>query len=828
MKQAKKRLSILSMLMVIVMVVSVFAGCGAEDESTSGSTVAPSESTAAPSESTAAPSESTAAPSESTTAPSESTTAPSGTAGDGNQEPTVPPIGYKFGFLQGTLNKVSYFNGQMSSSYLAMTENAEEAVDVYVETVTGGYRLYFMDGQTKTYIEVALRSGKTDKADPKLVTEPTCVYTYNEELNIYVTRLGNVEFFLGSYSNYDTISASALYYITGDKAADADETQFLARLYSEENLPTVPQRVEDNAEAILDAANALQEGKVLKGGQYSLTGKVVSIDTPYDEQYKNITITIQITDDEDNRTICCYRLKGTGIEDLAVGYTVTVTGVIRNYKGSIQFIDGCKPTTIISGTPDETPDPNPGQTPAAPQPAEVATEAELRAAVEAQKAKIKLTANIALTTKLSINYDVEIDGQNNTISGYPIYVNAAKVTIKNVKFQDADDENDRASFLSIGSAIETLLIDGCSFKDTQWDAVQITPASGKITISNCSFEQSKAVPSDNKSRFIHIEAGSYNANVEITLTKNTFGASTYITEALIDIDYINKAGINLGGDNVVVDTVGDIYICSESAARSMTVEEAYLALANVTPFEKPTTAKDILDAVENLEVNETLPGGTYSLTGEIIGVDTAWSSEYQNITVTIKVDGDTRSVKCYRLSGTGADKLKIGDTITVTGELVKFAYADSLDNWIYEFKAGCTVSNIVAAPEAPEADASIAFESKNRVSQSSDSQVWQCDGITVTNEKASSTSNVGDYTSPARFYKNSSLKIEYNGMTRIVVTCSTPTYATSLGKSLETNGTEVSVSGAVVTITFSTALNSFEFVLSDGQVRVNTIDIYTD
>lgn len=778
MKQAKKRLSLLSMLMVIVMVVSVFAGCGAEDESTSGSTVAPSESTAAPSESTAAPSESTAAPSESTTAPSESTTAPSGTAGDdnqeptapsgtagdNNQEPTVPPTGYKFGFLQGTLNQVLYFNGQMSRSYLAMTGNAEEAVDVYVETVTGGYRLYFMDGQTKTYIEVALRSGKTDKADPKLVTEPTCVYTYNEELNIYVTKLGNVEFFLGSYSDYGTISASALSYITDNKAADADETQFLARLYSEENLPTVSQRVEDNAEAILDAANALEEGKVLKGGQYSLTGKVVSIDTPYSKQYNNITITIQITDDEHDRTISCYRLKGTGIEDLAVGDTVTVTGVIRNYKGTIQFIDGCKPTTIISGTPGETPDPNPGdtpeitlpnieavpetgyvyekvnadqddwtgtylfvwengnqifdttknlsdnaanganvtvvdgkiatgetvnvmrviidkvnnqyyiriatgkflsresnltgfdvndaianagtvtitwedgapkivseggavfrvdtynsknrfvflktnylsdsdpvalyklvegqignegdgdgdQTPSVPQPAEVSNEAELKAAVEAQKAQIKLTANIALTAHLYINYNVEIDGQNNTVSGYPIHVNAANVTIKNVKFQDADDENDRASFLYVGSVIENLLIDGCSFKDTQWDAVQITPAAGQITINNCSFEQSKAVPEGNKSRFIHIEAAkNSNANVTINLTINTFGASTHIKDALIDIDYINKDSINLGGNNVVVDTEGDIYICGDSAARSMTADEAYPALSGI-------------------------------------------------------------------------------------------------------------------------------------------------------------------------------------------------------------------------------------------------------
>ena len=43
---------------------------------------------------------------------------------------------------------------------------------------------------------------------------------------------------------------------------------------------------------------------------------------------------------EDNK-IQCYRLAGEGAADLAVGDTITVTGTIKNYKGTIEFDKGC-------------------------------------------------------------------------------------------------------------------------------------------------------------------------------------------------------------------------------------------------------------------------------------------------------------------------------------------------------------------------------------------------------------------------------------------------------------------------------------------------------
>ena len=80
---------------------------------------------------------------------------------------------------------------------------------------------------------------------------------------------------------------------------------------------------------------------------------------------------------------------------------------------------------------------------------------------------------------------------------------------------------------------------------------------------------------------------------------------------------------------------------------------------------------------------------TYTLTGVISSVDTAWSDQYKNITVTIIVEGNTeKPIQCFRLKGEGAQGLKVGDTITVTGNFTNY-------NGKIEFNAGCTLDNLV-------------------------------------------------------------------------------------------------------------------------------------
>ena len=89
---------------------------------------------------------------------------------------------------------------------------------------------------------------------------------------------------------------------------------------------------------LVDAAYALADGSAMDA-KCTLTGVITTIDTAYNEQYGNITVTIQVGDMAE-KTIMCYRLKGEGAADLAVGQTITVYGKIKNYKGTIEFDSG--------------------------------------------------------------------------------------------------------------------------------------------------------------------------------------------------------------------------------------------------------------------------------------------------------------------------------------------------------------------------------------------------------------------------------------------------------------------------------------------------------
>lgn len=91
--------------------------------------------------------------------------------------------------------------------------------------------------------------------------------------------------------------------------------------------------------AILDAAYALADG-IAMTDPVTLTGVISSVDTAYSADYKNVTVTI-ICDGIEDKPIMCYRLQGEGADVIAVGDTITVTGIMKNYKGTIEFDAKC-------------------------------------------------------------------------------------------------------------------------------------------------------------------------------------------------------------------------------------------------------------------------------------------------------------------------------------------------------------------------------------------------------------------------------------------------------------------------------------------------------
>ena len=118
-----------------------------------------------------------------------------------------------------------YFTGKMDGKFLDASENVAEATLVYLERVHAGianqYYLFFYDAEgTKTYIDLSLTtgwSGSTEwgKASVVLTTEtPSAIFTWNTQYQMLVTvemqcsATISGKFFLGTYSTYETISAS--------------------------------------------------------------------------------------------------------------------------------------------------------------------------------------------------------------------------------------------------------------------------------------------------------------------------------------------------------------------------------------------------------------------------------------------------------------------------------------------------------------------------------------------------------------------------------------------------------------------------------------------
>ncbi len=209
--------------------------------------------------------------------------------------------------------------------------------------------------------------------------------------------------------------------------------------------------------------------------------------------------------------------------------------------------------------------------------------------------------------------------------------------------------------------------------------------------------------------------------------------------------------------------------------------------------------------------------------GIVARIDTAYSEQFNNISLTI-VDA-TGALYIYRLVG----NYNLGDELKITGQIGSY-------NGAKQVAAGATAEvlstgNEVPAiptepePEEPEGAVVISFADKaNRTSYSTEQQVWEQNGIKVTNNKSGSTTDVGDYANPVRFYAKSELIIEYtSAVTKIVIN-------TAGGKDFNSNftveGATVTVVGTVCTIEFDTPVTSLTIASLPYQVRVSSIEVY--
>ena len=450
----------------------------------------------------------------------------------------------------------------------------------------------------------------------------------------------------------------------------------------------------DTPEKIVNAAYALEEGATL--GTYTLTGIVIE-HTEYNAQYNNLTVVIVVGDMTD-KPITCFRIKGSEIANVKVGDTITVTGLIKNYYGTIEFDAGSTLDSLVAGeTPEEPEQPS----------AETAT---ISFADTANRTEFSTTKQVWVQNGITVT-----GNKASSTSNVGDYANPARFY------------KGSTIIISTEKNIEKIVIT-CS-GGSKYYLTSATVTGGTLTSNGAT----ATITCDGTANSVTLSALGNQvriASIEVTLVA---GGSTEPE-----------------------------HTCSFTALKSDATHHWYACVC-----------------------------------GEING-------KVEHTAKYVKIDAESHKQIC------SVCELIMEDTTA------------------HDFTNG----NCACGQEAPSAEepkeetATISFASKaNRTEFSTAKQVWVQNGITVTNNKASSTSNVGDYANPARFYKGSQLIVAMeNTITKIVFTCNSSSYATALKSSI--TGATVTVSSSKVTVELTTPATSFTIkALTGGQVRINSIEV---
>ncbi|MBE6641581.1 MAG: hypothetical protein E7619_08340 [Ruminococcaceae bacterium] len=405
-------------------------------------------------------------------------------------------------------------------------------------------------------------------------------------------------------------------------------------------------------EQIVEAAYKLEAG-ITMDGEYRLYGKIVKIDTPWSDQYKNITVTIQVGELAD-KPMMCYRLAGEGADKLAVGDMITVEGKIKNYNGTIEFDAGCQLLSVGYEKKDQS--------------------AILEAAYKLEDG-LSMTEPTTLTGVIN-KIDTPWSDQYKNIT----------VTI----ICDGDEAHPMMCYRLAGEGADKLAIgDTITVTGTIKNYKGTIEFDAGCTLDNVIKNEAPApvAPEDPaeivKAAFELAEGASLPYTCELTGTV-----------ASIDTPYSEQYG-NITVTIAVNDKAIQCYRLKGDAAATLAVGDQIIVKGNITNYKGAVQfgagceivakisllPEDIVKAAFELAEGASM---SYSveLKGEVVSIDTPYSEQYKNVTVTIKVAD--KNIQCYRLKGEGADKLAVGAMITVKGTLTNY-------KGTVQFGSGCEI-----------------------------------------------------------------------------------------------------------------------------------------
>lgn len=488
---------------------------------------------------------------------------------------------------------------------------------------------------------------------------------------------------------------------------------------NEEPAPEAP----EDPKQIVAEAYALASGASLPY-EATLTGVITKVNTPYNSGYGNVSVTIQIEGCED-QPILCYRIKGEGADVIKVSDTITVTGYIINYNGTIEFNQG---STLDSYVPGTEPVPE-----APTDPKQILADAYALADGDSLAYKATLTGVIiSVDTPFDPNYNnvtvtIAVAGcEDQPIQCYRVAGEGADsiavgdlitVTGYILNYHGAVQFNQ-------GSTLDNVVKGETPADPTDPSEPEVTDPTPGVTAPDPSepAPTQPTEPADSTDPTTRptqptepveipttvegiLEAAAELAEgEELPYTVILTGKVTKVNEAYSE-DYKN-----ITVTMAVVDHEDTLIKCyrlrvqdngvpevGDTITVNGTLKNYYGDLEFVDcdlegleeGEDAPDSPQAIVDAAYGLATGEALEYEA-TLTGKITKIKTAYSTQYKNITVIIAVEGrEDKPIECFRLKGDGAENLVVGDTITVTGVLKNY-------NGTIEFDAGCVVSNIVS------------------------------------------------------------------------------------------------------------------------------------
>ena len=646
-------------------------------------------------------------------------------------------VAYKFYLVQANLAQTLYATHELQDNkFIKSTNDPAEAPDFFAEKAEDGYKFYTMVGDIKNYVTASTVTSDDGKVSKYLnySADAGSVWYYKTAENAWCTVVEGGEYVVGTYSSYNTFCISESSYIN---AENSGVSQFPAGLIlketAEANKPSVDDVViYETPEEIVNAVYELESGMVLSAAHvYTLTGQIISIDSAYSEQYGNVTVTIVVGDMTD-KPIQCYRLKGDGADAIKAGDTITVSGILKNYNGTVEFDAGC---TLDSYEAGEGFDVEIYDTP----------EAILNAAYALESGATLSAGNPYTLTGLITVVDTAYSEQYGNVT---VTIVVGDMTDKPIQCFRLKGEG--ADAIKAGDTITVTGViknyngkiefdAGCTLDSyTPGDDFEVVIYETPAEILKAAYELASGETLSAGHRYtltgvissVDSAFSSDYGNVTVTIVVDG------MTDKPIQCFRLKGDGADLIGVGDTVTVTGVIKNYNEKVEFDSGCTLVSYTLTEKPPVDEPDepseppvdepdepseppvdepdepseppveepdepviyeTAQEIMDAAYALKSSEKLSGGhKYTLSGVVVSVDTAYSEQYKNVTVTITVDGTDKTIQLFRLKGEGADLIKAGDAVTVEGVILNY------DGKV-QMNAGCEIKALVpTTPDEPD------------------------------------------------------------------------------------------------------------------------------